>query len=92
LGFLLVSCLECYFIFVKPLGTNCENYFSIHFYWEVFNCVRWFMLGGKFKAMGSYSCSKIFFYTYVMDMFWIILVGGDSICVGSYITNGITRR
>jgi len=54
------------------------------------------VLNGLCWGGSSKPCDLIvvqrFFYTYVMDMFWIILVGGYSICVGSYITNGTTRR
>jgi hypothetical protein len=90
----LINCLKCYFLFVKPLGTNCEIFFSVHLFGEVFNCVKWVMLGGGGGCSRPWDFIVVqrFLYTYVMDMFWIILVGSDSICVGSYITTGTTRR
>lgn len=47
--------------------------------------------GGSLKPL-DLPVVQIFLYTYAMDMFWIILVGSDSIFVGSYITNETTRR
>jgi hypothetical protein len=57
---LLISCLECCFIFVKPLGQVVKTK-SIHLSEEVFNYFKWVMLWGKFEVMESSSCLGIFF-------------------------------
>jgi hypothetical protein len=55
---LLIRCLECCFIFIKPLGLGCEKN-SIELSWEVFNYFKWAMLWGKFEVMESSSCLGI---------------------------------
>lgn len=55
---LLISCFECCFIFVKPLGLGCEKK-SIHLCGEVFNYFKWAMLWKKFEVMEFSSRLKI---------------------------------
>jgi hypothetical protein len=55
---LLIRCLECCFIFIKPLGLGCEKN-SIELSGEVFNYFKWAMLWGKFEVMESSSCLGI---------------------------------
>jgi len=51
---LLITCLECCFIFVKPLESGCEIK-SIHLCGKVFNYFKWAMLWKKFEVMESSS-------------------------------------